>query len=146
METKIEMSQRFEFIHQKPWMPGVYEVDVWAGEKFIHNQYSYWNGWEFRHHSDDIELAEKWQTPPWHGCFVYFWRGLSSDPSAPKKRAGNKRKTMYVVLALWSDGMMKSEGVYGCPDLAKAHVKRLEKNKACDDTWFEKIRFRTPEA
>lgn len=137
------VTQWFELSQQKPWEQGVYECMLeHLGSRVL---FGYFDGQSFVRFEHDIDrLLDRKHKGTFASCVK--WRGLSSLPAAPKKHAGNKRKTMYVVLALWSDGMMKSEGAYNNLDLAKDHVARLEKNKSCDDTWFEKIRFRTPEA
>ena len=89
------LSQWFNLAEQKPWQPGVYEVD----EDSFGKWFSYWDGKKFGYLVMDVnEAIEEFSL---HTDFVVEkWRGLSSDPNAkPKPKArGNRKVTRYVVM------------------------------------------------
>lgn len=132
------LSQWFDLAEQTPWEVGVYEVeDSWGCIWMCR-----WNGEKFLAQAKNAGIANL-QTHSATIC-IRRWRGLSTSPEV-KKKPQNKRKTMYVVQALWASGLYKAEGSYQNHENAKNHLARLESNKSCDDAWIETIHFRTPE-
>lgn len=91
--TEDQLSKKFP-MNQLPWMDGLYEVTHKDGDVF----YSYFIKGAWRSGNRYIKDASK-QSPLISDSVIRdreSWRGISFDPSKPKKRA-NKRKTVYVV-------------------------------------------------
>lgn len=80
MHKESELSQWFNFSEQKPWEPGVY------GVKSSALFFSWWDGKNFHGGWATPERAIKFRE---HDGNSYYknWRGLSYDPSLPKKLA-----------------------------------------------------------
>lgn len=145
--TEDQLTEWFDFEKNKPTEVGVYEVQnthcQWTN-------YSYWDGRKFKYLTKKEELPDsafnKRHSPT--GATIKEWRGLSSPPAAPKKRAGNKRKTMYVVIGQHiMDFKSKPDSSFSSKKHAEERAKYLK--KIADEhfeVWIEKIRFLTPEA
>lgn len=139
MEDK-ELSQWFDINEQKPWEPGVYEIQYQYGPigcaYFNGNEFAY--GWVIGSREENIKYALRSANRV--DCSQPIsWRGISSDPSAkPKQKPkGNRKVTRYVVM------------------LDKNPIAVFDTRKECLDyvkrgnIWWssiEKIRFRTKEA
>lgn len=135
METKKDMTEWFKLSQQKPWEPGVYECTVeHLGSRVL---FGYFDGKAFVRFESDIDILLK-NANQGTGAKCVKWRGLASSPSAQKKRAGNKRKTMYVVMDKME--IDKPLGCFMCEIVARNFASKFK--------WaeVEKIRFRTPEA
>lgn len=143
--TEDQLTEWFDFEKHKPTEVGVYEVQnthcQWTN-------YSYWDGRKFKYLTskeslpDDAFNKRDWCT----GADIKGWRGLSCDPSAPKKRAGNKKVTrwMHITGMIGSDLIHKVHGVYKTkPEAENARDKRNSKGWRSS---IRHIRFRTPEA
>lgn len=135
MEDK-ELSQWFDINEQKPWEPGVYEVD----EDSFGKWFSYWDGKNFGYLAMDVnEAIDEFSL---HTNFVVEkWRGLSSDQSAkPKpKPKGNRKVTRYVVMDP-NYSLPTPVATYACKENAQ------ERKQEIPGGYILKIRFRTPEA
>ena len=132
MEDK-ELSQWFDINEEKPWEPGVYEVD----EDSFGKWFSYWDGKKFGYLTMDVNAAiEEFSS---HTDFVVEkWRGLASDPSAKPKPKGNRKVTRYVVRSYDKQKVFASfENV----DNARLYADGIN-----EPVSITKIRFRTPEA
>lgn len=156
--TTQNLTDWFNLSEQKPWEPGVYEVEFKSqidGSNKIAK--SFFDGKKFNFLSHAMygfsaETAYEKRKERGGGKNVIRWRGLSSDPNAkpapaPKPKArGNRKVTRYVVMALYT------RYGYGHPiavfeDKEKAFDYK-EKETAMNFYPLEvkKIRFRTPEA
>lgn len=130
-----ELTGWFELSEQKPWEPGVYEVNSFLGG----DVYSYWDGEKFKYIAMSKErafLGRHSQT--FRIESEIKWRGLSSDPNAkPKpKRSGNPKVTRYVVI-----DVMKGEPV------ASFHTRDAAVDYAERMAWprIKRVRHRSPE-
>lgn len=137
------VTQWFELSQQKPWEQGVYECMLeHLGSRVV---FGYFDGQSFVRFEHDIDrlLDRMYQGT---GASCVKWRGLSSDQSAPKKRAGNKRKTMYVVMISYtSRNYGKPLATFSCNQRAEEYLEK-ERGMHFYPLYIEKIRFRTPEA
>ena len=138
-----ELSQWFDINEQKPWEPGVYEVDVKYG--FREPTVSYWNGEYFcftcSKNNGYINAKQKGLIRGKSDCHLVKWRGLSSDQSAkpnPNPK-GNRKVTRYVVMDP-NYSLPTPVGTYACKENAQ------ERKQAIPGGYILKIRFRTPEA
>lgn len=136
--TEDQLTGWFNFSEKRPDSPGVYEI---KNPDF--RLFSYWDGSSW--HWGDFQPSKCNIDDPmisYHEENLRkFWRGLASDPSAPKKRAGNKRKTMYVVFES-NYAKTKKVGV-GCYSVKKnAQIKA----ESVPYGFVQTVRFRTPEA
>lgn len=135
-----ELTGWFDLSEQKPWEPGVYEVNSFLGG----DVYSYWDGEKFKYIAMSKEkafLGRHSQT--FRIESEIKWRGLSSDPNAkPKpKRSGNPKVTRYVVMHKNRFGEFKGAlAVFESADLAREYA-----NMARIPVRIQKIRFRSPE-
>ena len=136
--TEDQLSGWIDALEQNPSYKGVYHVKVLHTE--FENDYSFFDGDKWLSISGGIKDAAKRKDPTL--CDIESWRGLSSDPSAPKKRAGNKRKPMYVVMAANRFGSYRGAcGVFEKKENAQEYAEYLD-----FEVRIQKIRFRTPEA
>ena len=133
------LSQWFNLDEQKPWEPGVYEVQYQYGPigcaYFNGKEFAY--GWVIGSREENMQSALRSANRP--DCYQPIsWRGLSSDPSAKPKARGNRKVTRYVVMD--KRHIDTPLGVFSCPVVAANHAAKFK--------WaeVEKIRFRTPEA
>lgn len=142
--TTQNLTDWFNLDEQKPWEPGVYEVET----ESLHNGYSYWDGGIFNWVGNNIEYAigafERGDRGG-SGRGTIRWRGLSSAPSAkpapePKPKArGNRKVTRYVVMDREKLFPMPA-AVFKSKKLADAYAEKMPWSKV------ERVRFRTPEA
>lgn len=84
--TDSDLTQWFNLSEQKPWEPGVYEVEssgLSGGVKHAH-----WDGVKFKYISHTgVRRARDMMVVPGGGWKVELWRGLNYDPSLPKRLA-----------------------------------------------------------
>lgn len=83
MHKESELSQWFNLSEQKPWEPGVYEIK--SGTRWF---YSFWDGCAF--HAGWVSVSRAYNNRNHRfggGDYYPEWRGLSYDPSLPKKLA-----------------------------------------------------------
>lgn len=149
MEYKEDqLTEWFDIEKQKPWEPGVYLVFMEYGVE----RYSFFDGKRFNYvispdSIDPIKYAFNTRKEKGAGSAVKKWRGLNFNPSKPKKQ-GNKRKTMYVVMAQNKKTLdAECDGAFAKKENAEA--RKQSALKIAGDThrvWIQKIRFRTPEA
>lgn len=137
------LSQWFSLDEQKPWEPGVYEVQYHYGQIGC----AYFNGKEFAYGwvigSREENMQSALRSANRLDCYQPIsWRGLSSDPSAKPKARGNRRVTRYVVIsASVVDRWKEPLAVFSSLKNVRLYAE------ACDmPLRVKKIRFRTPEA
>lgn len=88
MHKESELSQWFNLSEQKPWEHGVVQV-IFEYEDECPT-YSFWNGARFGFLSDTADGAVRmWREFGSTRHIVSSWRGLSYDPSLPKKLSRN---------------------------------------------------------
>lgn len=147
--TEDQMTEWFDIDKHKPLESGVYEVE--AGS--IVHKWSLWDGVAFGWcciGKDDNEIQFRGGA----GSSVTRWRGLATNPalpSAPKKRAGNKRKTAYLLnVSRINHGIApRVVAVFSSAKVANSQLEKelaLMKNQDGATAWLTHIRFRTPEA
>jgi len=121
-----------------PERDGVYEVNTGSG-------LAYWSkvkGWGGGASTVDSAACSK----AWGSDKDFYhtdgraWRGLNHNPDAPvkQKSAGNKRKTMYVVVAFNHNGPTPMAAFSNMSN-AKQYAKGIGLSA------IKRIRFRTPE-
>ena len=132
------LSQWFNLAEQTPWEVGVYRVELSMKNKpdlrTISEWFAYWDGYKFGSFrlSPDESFRNRNSSLSQDLCNIK-WRGLSTNPEV-KKKAQNKRKTMYVVIDIESQPV----GVFEIKHNAFLCAKK--------NFWSIKtIRFRTPE-
>ena len=142
------VTQWFELSQQKPWEPGVYECMLeHLGSRVL---FGYFDGQSFVRFEHDIDrLLDRKHKGTFASCVK--WRGLASSPSAPKKRAGNKRKTAYLLnVSRINHGIApRVVAVFSSAKVANSQLEKelaLMKSQDGATAWLTHIRFRTPEA
>lgn len=139
MEDK-ELSQWFDINEQKPWEPGVYEVQ--RQDYDYSGQLSLFKNGKFNEVAvDGPDSAIYWAeiSGIGDGCDVIKWRGLASDPSAKPKPKVNRKVTRYVIMDP-SYSLPTPVATYACKENAQ------ERKQSIPGGYILKIRFRTPEA
>lgn len=134
------LSQWFNLADQKPWEPGVYEVQ--RQDYDYGGQFSLFKNGKFHEVSvKGPDLAIYWaeKSGVGDGCDVVKWRGLASAPNDKPKARGNRRVTRYVVMDP-NYSLPTPVGTYGCKENAQ------ERKQSIPGAYILKIRFRTPEA
>lgn len=134
------LSQWFNLDDQKPWEPGVYEVEIKGYTRDKDSAYSFWDGMKFYQPCiigfKHVEESKTWAVTSAHR--IYKWRGLASDPSAKPKARGNRRVTRYVVRSYDKQKVFAS---FVNVDNARVYADSIN-----EQVRITKIRFRTPEA
>lgn len=153
------LSQWFNLDEQKPWEPGVYEVDgdfLFGGRKTESGAFlaAYFDGIGFGFVAcvDDVQensefTIDRVENRFKHGVYnslVTRWRGLASDPSAKPKARGNRKVTRYVVM----ESLLVNDRAVASFEKRKVADAYLKMNPGCPmlPNYIKKIRFRTPEA
>ena len=140
-QTAENLSQWFNLAEQKPWEPGVYEVQ--RKDYDYSGQFSLFKNGKFHEvGANGPNSANIWAKSfgVGDGCDVVKWRGLASDPNAkPKPKAlGNRRVTRYVVRSLDCKHLFAS---FKSVDVARNYAENIN-----EPVRITKIRFRSPEA
>lgn len=142
--TEDQLTGWFYVEVQKPWEPGVYLVKS-NQNKFVAGCYWHGDRWGNAALLDDenqaIQAASRWKDHligSWESE-IKQWRGLNHNPSAPPKlkSKGNKRKTMYVVVSLWTS---HPQAAFNDVDNARNYAEQVDY-----PVRIRRIRFRTPE-
>lgn len=143
------LSQWFNLAEQKPWEPGVYEVQ--RQDYDYVGQFSLFKNGKFH----EVGVVGPNSAIHWarnsgvgDGCDVVKWRGLSSDPSAkPKPKArGNRRVTRYVVMVGYGIQSTFPAATFESKENAMAYIAHEAKSGRYETIYLDEIRFRTPEA
>lgn len=144
------LSQWFNLDEQKPWDPGVYEVEfksIFDGANRIAK--SFFDGEKFNFLSHEMygfsaEKAFEKRKCCGGGRLVFRWRGLASDPNAKPKARGNRKVTRYVVM----ESLLVNDRAVASFEKRKAADAYLKMNPGWPmlPNYIKKIRFRTPEA
>lgn len=140
MEYKED--QLTEWKTEKPTINGIYQTKSGVFKTIGYQKFKdgYWYEWCMT--PEDAELSKHIVSE----CYQNDeWRGLIYNPSKPKKQ-GNKRKTMYVVMARGSV-LSYPMACFTSKLSAEDYIKNCRVFGYKPD-WMriEKIRFRTPEA
>ncbi len=137
-----ELSQWFDINVQKPWEPGVYEVQYKNGSigcaYFNGNEFTY--GWVIGSREENIK-DEFRSANECDSDQPISWRGLASNhaATAKPKPKGNRKVTRYVVMDP-NYSLPTPVATYACKENAQ------ERKQAIPGGYILKIRFRTPEA
>lgn len=144
--TEDQLTEWFDADTKKPTEIGVYEVRESEDDS---RWYSFWDGVRFGRFVCEVSDSDAKRRDA--ACVVQSWRGLSSNPSAPKKRAGNKRKTAYLLnVSRINHGIAPCVvAVFSSAKVANSQLKKelaLMKKQDGATAWLTHLRFRTPEA